>query len=99
MKKSAAFEMIRNLGESFRSACGERGYEPKGGWDGDLMNGLAGFIKLELTDEDIPGITEAYSIVMAEAAKLCFEAYQEAKAEDFVADQDTVNQVTAGNTA
>ena len=99
MKTETAFDMIRDLGKAFRTACIERGYEPKGGWDGDLMNGLAGFVKLELTDKDIPGITEAWSLVMAKAAKLCFEAARQAAAEDFVADQDTVDQVTAGNTA
>jgi len=36
--------------------------------------------------------------VMEKAAKLCFEAAQQAAAEDFIADQDTVDQVTAGNT-
>jgi hypothetical protein len=99
MKTETAFDMIRDLGKAFRTACIERGYEPKGGWDGDLMSGLAGFVKLELTDKDIPGITEAYTIVMAKAAKLCFETAQQAAAEDFIADQDTVDQVTAGNTA
>jgi hypothetical protein len=91
MKTETAFEMIRNLGESFRSACGERGYDV--GWEGDLMNGIGGFIQLQLTDDDIPGITEAYSIVMEKAAKLCFEAAQQAAAEDFIADQDTVEAV------
>ena len=44
MKTEIAFDMIRDLGKAFRTACIERGYDPQGGWDGDLMSGLAGFV-------------------------------------------------------
>ena len=37
MKTETAFDMIRDLGKAFRTACTERGYEPKGGWDGDFV--------------------------------------------------------------
>ena len=99
MKTETAFDMIRDLGKAFRTGCTERGYEPKGGWDSDLMNGLAGFTKLELTDKDITDITEAWSLVMKDiTAHVLEEARKAWAAEDFIADQDTVDQVTAGNT-
>ena len=107
MKTETAFEMIRNLGESFRSLCSETGYEPEGGWDSDLINGIVAVIKLELTDEDITGITEAWSLVMKDITAHVLEGARKtwaaekaaANAEDFIADQDTVDQVKARNTA
>ena len=101
MKTETAFEMIRNLGESFRSLCSETGYEPEGGWHSDLINGIVAVIKLELTDEDITDITEAWSLVMKDITLHLLEGARKtwaaekaaANAEDFIAAQDTVEAV------
>ena len=107
MKTETAFDMIRDLGKAFRTGCTERGYEPEGGWHSDLINGIVAVIKLELTDEDVTDITEAWSLVMKDISLHVLEGARKtwaaekaaANAEDFIADQDTVDQVKAGNTA
>ena len=86
MKTETAFDMIRNLGRSFQKAMLEKGLiKPGDGFESDLLNGLAGYSHLELTDEDIPGITEAYLLVMKHCADAAWEQIH--------------GEATAGNTA
>ena len=85
MNTNAAFEMIRNLGQSFQSAMLEhRLIQPGDGFESDLMNGLAGYSHLNLTDEDIPGITEAYQLVMKHCANAAWEQVYGQQEEDTI---------------
>lgn len=71
MNKQTAHKLINTLGAATKAAIKERGHkiEPVG----DLLAGLGAVVNMEMTDDDIPGITEAFNIVMKDCTDAAWE--------------------------
>lgn len=71
MNKDTAHTLIRTLGAATKDAMVDQGHkiEPMG----DLFAGIGAVINMEITDDDIPGITEAFQIVMKDCNDAAWE--------------------------
>ena len=71
MNNETAHKLIRTLGAATKDAMIEMGHkiEPVG----DLFAGLGAVVNMEMTDDDIPGITEAFEIVMKDCTDAAWE--------------------------
>lgn len=76
MDRDTAYEMVRTFGRSAKAAFEDRGIdlEPMS----DLMFGLGSIVKLEITDHDVPGITDALQLVVKDVSDVMFDEIQEA---------------------
>lgn len=73
MTRDEAYKMIRALGASTKKIMAERGH--KLGQMSDLFAGIGGVVTMKMTDDDIPGITEAHAIVMKDCTDAGFEMF------------------------
>lgn len=71
MDKKTAHKLIKTLGASVKKIMAERGHEIEP--MGDLFAGIGAFHNMMLTDDDIPGITEAHDIVIADCTAAGWE--------------------------
>ena len=71
MNNETAHKLIRTLGAATKAAMKQQGHkiEPIC----DLFAGLGAVVTMEMTDDDIPGVTEAHAIVMKDCTDAAWE--------------------------
>lgn len=71
MNNKTAHKLIETLGAATKAAMKEQGHkiEPVG----DLLAGLGAVVTMEMTDDDIPGVTDAFNIVMKDCTDAAWE--------------------------